>query len=117
MGYLDRLFAPTERGTDNSVADETSVVWGTALADSANGYVLVQIGQPIEDSDALDEGGLDATIEVDVGSYGEESTVGSIGDDYDAEVAGSADAGIEDTGTWVYYYGSEANTSGEVIDA
>ena len=43
--------------------------------------------------------------------------MGSIGDDYDAEVAGSADAGIEDTGTWVYYYGSEANTSGEVIDA
>ena len=57
MGYLDRLFADTPRGRDDSTPDGTSVIWATALADSAGGYVLVQIGEPIEDEEAIDAGG------------------------------------------------------------
>lgn len=114
MGYLDRLFASTPRGTDDSAPSETSVIWATALADSSDGYVLVQIGEPIEDEEALEAGGGDVT-EVDVSAMDEENTEGTIDEDSDAEAAGSADSGIEDTDEWTDVDETDGDTSGEVI--
>ena len=71
MGYLDRLFASTPRGTDDSAPSETSVIWATALADSSDGYVLVQIGEPIEDTvsrEVMEEVGLEVENLCFVGS-------------------------------------------------
>ncbi len=115
MGYLDRLFADTPRGRDDSTPDGTSVIWATALADSAGGYVLVQIGEPIEDEEAIDAGGGEF-VGVDIGDEDESATEGTIDEDATADTAGDADAGIEDEDETTDIDETDGATSGEVIE-
>ena len=91
---IDRIFADNA-GTDDSTRSGTSVIWATALADSSNGYVLVQIGTPIDD-DASIEVGEDFTVEAMIDADDQEDTEDAIGEDAAADEAGADDAGIED---------------------
>ena len=45
----------------------------------------------------------------------EENTEGTIDEDSDAEAAGSADSGIEDTDEWTDVDETDGDTSGEVV--
>lgn len=63
-----------------SIASTTTVIYGTALADSSNGEVLVKLDDPVDDTyDSLD--GVDEIILSD-----EDDIESAIDDDSDADI-------------------------------
>lgn len=97
MSVLDNLF---DRPTTEHVQDagqNVSIIYATALADSANGHVFVQLGDAITADEAM--GADDESIElVDMDELGDDDTVADVDEDSDAEELATIDEdeGIED---------------------
>ena len=95
MSILDQLFGrvTTESETTEAAAS-ISIIYATALADSSNGSVLVQIGDAIGADEAQ---GAELENEVDVDEVWDEDTTANVDEDTDAEELAEIDVeeGIE----------------------
>lgn len=86
MSVLEQLFQRETTEQVQYAGAEVSIIYATALADSSNGSVLLQIGDAIGADEAVGYDDEASSEMVDMDDAGDDSTVETIDEDSDAEV-------------------------------
>ena len=122
MTMLQQLFQRDDTAEQMQQAGaDVSIIYATALADSEDGYVLVQLGPAIGADEAMGADDDEGSGWIDMDDVGDDDTMANIDEDLDAEELTEAEIeeGMvepEDTDETDTDDEAEEDSSGEVVD-